>query len=222
MQNVFLFLALGCLAVPVLRAQATPRLAELPQPLEWQHAPLSWQSGGPATLSLTAGPHTNWFQSPTGDGGDDNSPRLLFQPVGDFVLSARLDVDFEKQWDAGALVLYLDPTHWAKLCFEYSIEGKPTIVSVVTQGLSDDNNSFPLASHTAYLKIAKSGQAIFFYASADGQHWSIVRSFSFGKWTAPKAGFSAQSPVGLETHVRFSQIRYESGPVDLWKGESRK
>jgi regulation of enolase protein 1 (concanavalin A-like superfamily) len=101
-----------------------------------------------------------------------------------------------------------------------TIEKRPTIVSVVTRDLSDDNNSIAITGPSVYLKIAKAGQAIFFYASEDGRHWTIIRSFSLGKNTPDlRVGFSSQSPVGGGCTSRFSEIMYASRRVDLWSGQ---
>src|ERR1700730_10338195 len=41
------------------------------------------------------------------------------------------------KWDAGALMLWADDHHWAKLSFELSPEKHPMMVTVVTRGVSD-------------------------------------------------------------------------------------
>lgn len=135
------------------------------------------------------------------------------------MLSARVTVDFRSQWDAGVLVLYVNNATWAKLCFEMTVEKQPSIVSVVTKTTSDDNNSIAIHGSTVYLKIAKAGQAIFFYASEDGQNWKIIRAFSFGPGAEVRAGFSSQSPVGDRCTTTFDQISYQAKRVDLWTGK---
>ena len=75
-------------------------------------------------------------------------------------------------------------------------------------GLSDDCNSFSIPGHSAYLQIARSGQALVFYASTDGSTWKILRSFSLGPAKVLKAGFSAQSPTGEGCKAACSRIRY--------------
>ena len=57
---------------------------------------------------------------------------------------------------------------WAKLCFEYSPQREPMVVSVVTRGLSDDCNSFVVDGATVWLRIARVGSAFAFHASTDG------------------------------------------------------
>jgi len=100
-----------------------------------------------------------------------------------------------------------------------TIEKHPAIVSVVTRGISDDNNSIAIHGNTVYLKVAKAGQAIFFYASEDGENWSIIRAFSLGKNPDLRIGFSSQSPAGDRCTTVFSEIQYLPKKVDLWAGK---
>lgn len=204
------------LARQIQSRDATPVVDGIPGPMNWQNPPLEWKIENHQTLSITGGKQTDWFVSPMGDGHSDNSPRLLFKPADDFVLSAKVTVDFRSQWDAGVLVLYINDGLWAKLCFENSIEKHPAIVSVVTRELSDDNNSIAISGPSVYLKVAKAGQAIFFYASSDGQNWSIIRAFSLGKSPDLRVGFSSQSPKGDACTTVFSEIRYAPKKVNLW------
>jgi regulation of enolase protein 1 (concanavalin A-like superfamily) len=200
-------------------AAQIPALAGIPEPLIWQHPTSSWKIENGQTLSITGGKATDWFASPMGGERRDNTPRLLFKPADDFVLSAKVTVDFRSRWDAGVLVLYVNDTLWAKLCFEMTIEKHPTIVSVVTRDRSDDNNSIAINGSSVYLKIAKAGQAIFFYASEDGEKWTIIRAFSLGAAPDLRIGFSSQSPVGDRCTSTFSEIHYLPKRVDLWSGK---
>jgi regulation of enolase protein 1 (concanavalin A-like superfamily) len=209
-----------CSAVPALIAETpSPVLHNIPGPLAWKNPPLEWKVEKGELLSITAGKQTDWFISPLDGGKTENSPKLFFQPADDFVLSAKVTVDFRSQWDAGVLVLYANDAVWAKLCFEMSMEKQPTIVSVVTRTLSDDNNSIPIQGNSVYLKIAKIGQAVFFYASADGKKWSIIRAFSLLPAQQLHAGFSSQSPQGDQCKTVFSEIEYRAVRVNPWTGE---
>jgi uncharacterized protein len=215
-----LILTLACVTVSAQAApDQAPVLAAVPGALEWQNTPLDWQIDRGQSLSITAPGHTDWFVSPMDGARRDNSARLLFQPADDFVLSAKVTVDFRSMWDAGVLVLYGNDATWAKLCFEMTVEKHPAIVSVVTKGTSDDNNSIAIQGNSVYLKIAKAGQAIFFYASEDGQNWKIIRAFSLGKVENLRIGFSSQSPTGERCTTVFDHIDYQAKRVDLWTGK---
>ncbi|MCI0686458.1 MAG: DUF1349 domain-containing protein, partial [Sporichthyaceae bacterium] len=114
----------------------------LPQQLQWALPPLDWryQRG---TLSVDAGPRTDLFVDPQTGTATLNAPRLL-GPAGDgdFVLAARVRVSFAATYDAAALLLWISEDRWAKLCFEYSPQREPMVVSVVTRERSDDANAF--------------------------------------------------------------------------------
>ena len=92
-------------------------------------------------------------------------------------------------------------------------------MSVVTRGLSDDNNSIAIHGNSVYLKIAKIGQGIFFYASTDGKKWTTIRSFSLLPAQQIRAGFSSQSPQGEKCKPVFSEIEYRAVAVNPWTGE---
>jgi regulation of enolase protein 1 (concanavalin A-like superfamily) len=104
-----------------------------------------------------------------------------------------------------------------------STEKQPTIVSVVTRGVSDDSNSVAIDNNSVFLKFAKSGPAIFLYMSKDAKKWNIIRAFNLGPEQELKnlqIGFSSQSPRGAGTTAIFSDITYKPEPVaNLFVGE---
>ncbi len=118
------------------------------------------------------------------------------------------------KWDAGALMVWGDDHHWAKLSFEFSPDSKPTLVTVVTRGLSDDCNSMHLPGDSAYLRIAKSGNTYVFYFSTDGQSWRILRTFSLDTELPVRVGFESQSPAGPGAVAKFSAITYEPHRIE--------
>ena len=73
--------------------------------------------------------------------GNAHRARGTMRVGGDFLFQARVEVQVGESFDAGVLVVWLDETTWAKLCFEYSPQREPMVVSVVTRGTSDDCNS---------------------------------------------------------------------------------
>ena len=196
-------------------------LKAIPGAMHWTSTPASFAVHGDDALEIVASRQTDWFTSPFDGGGKDNSPKLFFEADADFVLTAKVTVDFHAPWDAGVLVIQADPKHWAKLCFENSSDHKPTIVSVVTRDVSDDANAFPVDGNSVYLQVARVGAGLVFYASADGHAWKIIRAFTLADSSRKlQAGFSSQSPVGEGHRTVFSNIRYRpQRPVDWWRGE---
>lgn len=188
----------------------------LPGPLSAEPAG-SWEIG--ATLVGRAGPRTDLFTDPFKATKINNAARLLFPVEGDFLLEAEVDVQFEATFDAGVLLLYQSEDHWAKLCFEYSPRREATVVSVVTNDLSDDCNSVVLPGTATRLRICRRGAGFGFHYSVDGQFWHMVRAFRLGEG-AVNAGFLVQSPRGEGCQVEFRSIRFRRETLaDMRSGE---
>lgn len=198
----------------------TIRLPSIPAPLAWDVSPSQFDVDGVGNLSLTAGPKTDLFRHPRGDSVSVDAPRLLFQPAAEYLLSARVAVDFRSTFDAGVLVAYANDELWAKLCFERTPDGRPSLVSVVNRGLSDDCNSWFVDGTETFLRIARTGSAYAFHASRDGIAWDLIRQFSLGDDVPARVGFLAQSPTGKACSVQFTDIRYREARLeDVRSGE---
>lgn len=186
-------------------------------------------SGSPAceasvdggTLTLVSGPKSRMFIDPAGDeGARPDAGRWTGLPgKDDFTFSARVTVAFASTFDAGVLLLYLSERRWAKLCYEFSPQRKPTAVTVVTRGTSDDSNSFETAGGPLWLRITRSGRAWAFHASADGAYWQLLRYFTLGEASGARVGFLAQSPTGAGCTAILDSVTYKPGaPADLRDG----
>jgi hypothetical protein len=193
---------------------STFTLPGIPGELRWTHQPAEWQVGLDDSLNIVAGRNTNWFIDPGGNEAKDTAPAGLFAPPdASFLLSAKVRVDFASTFDAGALQLRCRDDLWAKLCFEYSPQAQPMIVSVVTRGVSDDCNSVVIDGREVYLRMAHTPRATAFHYSADGRYWHKVRYFSLGELPSFQVGFSSQSPRGQGCRSVFSETRYTAGVV---------
>ena len=195
------------------------RLPGIPEALHWAVPPVDWELNTDQELRITAGLRTDLFIDPGQTAVFDNAPRLLFTPEGDFMLQARVTVDFAATFDAGVLLLYAEDAVWAKLCFEFSPQREPMVVSVVTRGYSDDANSVVVGSKTALLRIARLGPAFAFHWSEDGGMWHFVRHFALPGASPIRAGFASQSPTGEGCSAHFSEIGFTPGRLqDLRSG----
>jgi uncharacterized protein len=145
---------LFCFTSVVALPQTIPSIPGLPGTLTWQNTPRSWRMDKANVLTISAEAKTDWFVVPFDGTVAKNAPILLFTPDSDYVLGARVTLKFVTKWDAGALMLWGDDQHWAKLSFELSPGKKPTLVTVVTRSLSDDCNSSEVRGDSVYLRIA--------------------------------------------------------------------
>ena len=196
-------------------------VATIPTPLRWINDPVSWQLAPDGSLVIEAGPETDWFADPAVDTAKDNAPAALFTTTDEnFIFSALVTVDFAATFDAGVLQVRASATHWGKLCFEFSPQGQPMIVSVVTRGRSDDCNSTIIGRNQVYLRAARLGQTFAFHYSEDGRAWRLVRYFTLGPVDSLQVGFSSQSPTGRGCRSVFSELSYAPGRLaDIRSGE---
>ena len=189
-------------------------LPTLPAELHWHIPPVDWRFDPATGLSITAGPKTDLFNDPAGTIVIDNAPcALMTPPDSNFLLSAKVSVGFGATYDAGALQIRVSEDRWAKLCFEYSPQGQPMVVSVVNRGVSDDCNSVVIDGHEVFLRLARTPRTLAFHYSTDGRFWHFVRYFSLGLTDVVRAGFSAQSPTGAQCQAVFSEIFYRAGTL---------
>ncbi|WP_445521220.1 DUF1349 domain-containing protein [Streptomyces sp. NEAU-174] len=171
-----------------------------------------------ATVTAAASAHSDIFIDPGADSQLNaesmlNAATLLGVPPDcDFQFSARITVNFESTFDAGVLLLWIDDRHWGKLCFEYSPDCQPMIVSVVARGVADDANAFAVDGRTVWLRISRIDHAFAYHASLDGKAWRMIRFFTLDDTSRPASiGFEAQSPTGDGCMVTFDDIHFTRG-----------
>ena len=190
-------------------------LSELPFPTTPSPADVWRRDRDSSPLVATAPAHTDLYVNPGGEDSADaesllNAATLLgTPPKGDFQLTARVSVDFQTQYDAGVLLLWLDEQHWAKFCFEFSPAAQPMVVSVVTREFSDDANAFVVPDRSVWLRVSRVDRVYAYHASTDAATWQLVRVFSLGGGVADhQIGFEVQSPTGDGCTVTFDDIRF--------------
>jgi uncharacterized protein len=196
-------------------------LPGLPFPLQPSGHPACQAVVSSGALALTSGAKSDLFIDPAGEeGARPDAGRLTGLPGNrDFTLAARVSVRFASAFDAGVLLLYLSERRWAKLCYEYSPQHRPTAVTVVTKGTSDDSNSIETAGGPLWLRITRSGRAWAFHASENGTWWRLLRYFTLGEASGARVGFLAQSPQGPGCTAVFDSITYQpTVPADLRDG----
>ena len=189
-------------------------------PLHWlSHEGAGQVDGDAVTLTAPAG--TDWTDDALGAPPQHAAPALVFDAPAELALSARVRVPSERTtFDAGALVLWADEAHWAKLCFEQSPQGRAMVVSTVTNEYTDDCNSWDVVDdESVHLRIVRTGPGWAFHASRDGEAWEFVRLFRLYTDLPVSIGFLAQAPMGEACTAVFDRIVLDdAAPSDLRDG----
>ncbi len=188
-------------------------LPGVPGRFSWHIQPESWKFDG-GSLVVRSGPKNDYFSDPASGAQVASAPcALLETSEPSFILGAHVSLKGQTTFDAGVIFIRTSKDSWAKFCLELSPAGAPTIVSVVTRGVSDDCNSVALASAKAHLRVAKTPRTFAFHFSEDGSHWHLVRYFSLGEPSSVQIGWVAQSPMGSGSEVTFSQFFHRAGEL---------
>lgn len=198
------------------------KISAIPYTMHFENEVADYAVINDSHLKIVAPGKTDLYT--TSDGGYviNKSPRLLFKPDSNFILSAKIKLKFKSKWDAGALLIYNDSNHYAKFCFESDYKGKPRVVSVVCNEVADDCNSMAVNGNEIFFRIIGSTKQNIFtlYYSENGKKWFGIRGFRLNKTDNLRIGFSAQSPTGEECNVEFIDINLqERKPNDFWAGD---
>ncbi|SEO36874.1 hypothetical protein SAMN05428959_10748 [Duganella sp. CF517] len=219
-----LAMAAALMAAPAHASEATLKdgklaIDTLPFALESQ-LDLGAASVKDKALVLQAKKGTDLYANTDGTEIADNTPRVLFQPVGDFIFSAKVTAGVNHAFNGGALIVYNDKANWAKLLFEFAKTGAAGISSTVAKGVGDDAHHGVRPGGAVYLKVLRRKDMFVFYTSPDGRDWSMVRSFSLPGAATAKVGFSSQSPAGDGFSAQFSDVKFRNATFkDFWQGE---
>ena len=182
--------------------------------LAWLNGMVGEASGEGPRLTMVAPPSSDWFNDPLGPTRTSSAPAAMFSPTGDFQLATYVTVEFSSVFDAGVLFVHETNDDFAKLCFEYSPDLEPTVVSVVTREVSDDANGPTVEGSSVWLRVSRIGSTYAFHHSHDGQHWSMTRLFSLRhRSTHGAVGFLAQSPTGESCTVTFDQVSFRQSTL---------
>ena len=190
------------------------KLKPIPYELSWVNAPAEWKIINEESLSITGGPQSRLFVDPQGTSRANSAPMALFVPNDTFLFSCKITVDFASVFDAGVLMVYSDSSQWAKLCFEYTPQLQPMVVTVVNNQVSDDSNHSLINKNEVYARIAGMGNGVYaFHYSLDGKYWHMVRYFYLKPGGKYSIGFLSQSPRGSQCKSVFSEVKYSESKL---------
>jgi regulation of enolase protein 1 (concanavalin A-like superfamily) len=150
---------------------------------------------------------TDYFVDLRNNINKHDAPFLYQEITGDFVAVVCVKPQFHDLYDAGGLFVYEDNSHWIKLEFENTDLGYPSIVSVITNGTSDDSNGEKmLGIEKVYLQVIRRNDYWVLHYSLDRKEWKMVRYFRLSMGNTVKVGMEAQSPIGNGTKVVFTDF----------------
>jgi regulation of enolase protein 1 (concanavalin A-like superfamily) len=174
---------------------------------------------GENRLEIKALPKSDYFIDPSGEKKILNAPYFYTEANKDFILKAKVSRSFVSTYDACVLMVMSSEDCWVKLCFELTDLGTNAVVSVVTNGVSDDANGVNIQGDTVYMQVAKKGDLFALHYSLDGRDYKMVRYFRLTMKETFKLGFVAQSPTGEGGDCIFEEIQLSYEPIkDLRKG----
>jgi len=162
-------------------------------------------------LQISAPGRTDYFINPENGDVKNNAPFFYTNVQGDFVLRAKVRHDFITTFDGAALFIMDSEREdrWAKLCYEYTDLNTYAVVSVVTNGVSDDANGQNLTDKSVWLQIGRKGDAFVMHYSTDGSQYQMVRVFNLKASDTLKVGLVSQSPIGEGLISDFSDVQLE-------------
>ena len=125
-----------------------------------------------------------------------NAPFYYTEIEGNFVIKSKVSHEFKDVYDSASLMIMKDLECWAKACYEYTDFGTHAVVSVVTNGFSDDANGCNLEGNTAWLQICRVDNNFAIHYSTDGEKFYMMRFFTLPAGPIMKVGLLAQCPLG--------------------------
>jgi regulation of enolase protein 1 (concanavalin A-like superfamily) len=186
----------------------------LPEGFGWLNEPEEWGFDSNGRLTVAAPAKADFFADPAGLPAVRSAPFLFKTLEGDFTVSTRMEVKMQTECDSACLMVMADDGNWGKICYENSYQ-IPSIVSVVTRGVSDDCNGEGSRAYCPTLRITRAGDAFAFHYSFDAKFWRLKRYFSFGFAPgAVRVGVVVQSPMGEGCTAGFDCFDYLPGAVE--------
>ncbi len=179
--------------------------------LKWIAPPPRWgfENG---RLEIEPQGFTDFFR-PVDGASSDNACLLFVMAKGDFTAVASATAELAGFGDAAALTIREGPERWAKICIERSPIGEVAIVSVVTDGFSDDANNELLREARGMLRITRRGNEFGMHYSLDGERWRFVRAFGMDMPAEIMVGVHAQAPFGAGCRAIFTGFSLVPGAV---------
>lgn len=171
-----------------------------------------------STLLFRCTEGRDFFRDPNDGKLSNHTLPALFTEVDNtrpFTLTAKVTPEFtaEGLYNAADLLVYANDSLWQKLCFEQDERGNHRIVSVRTQGTSDDNNHEQVAAPAVYLKLSSDTRTLASYYSLDQKEWHMVRLYKNYYPARIWVGIASQCPKSGTCNSLFESISLQQTSV---------
>lgn len=181
---------------------------------EWMNDPrgsMIQESG----LRVDAFEGSDFFNNPEDLSVTATAPFLYQTQSGDFIAKALVKPDFNAQWNAISLMAYIDEYNWIKFAFESSDATGPSVVTVVTKGVSDDANGVVIDdSDSLWLALVKKDSIYAMHWSKDGKEYKMARLTTLPNAAEVKIGVEFQSPVGDRAKHKLKCYEFQKMRVE--------
>lgn len=127
-------------------------------------------------------------------------------------VSARTSTDLVSTFDAVALFAHVDDEHWFKFAVERSPASDTTLVTVRTDGSSDDVNHRTIAGRDHHLRLTIDDRSLAAHVEIDGR-WELLR---YSPWPSgpTRVGLLVQSPRGTGLRGTFTDVVVTPNAID--------
>lgn len=160
-------------------------------------------------IEIYAPAGSNYFVNPSDNSKNNSAPFFYKEVEGDFVFKAKVNHDFISLYDACVLLAYDNETLWAKACFEYTDINTHSVVTVMTNELSDDANGYDVDGNEVWLQIARKDNIFAIHYSLDGKKFLMSRICKLPMQKKIMVGLVAQCPMGAGSMMKFEEVSLE-------------
>ena len=171
----------------------------------WINEPKHW-SLDRGTLSVTTDAGTDFWRETHYGFTRDSGPVFAAERRGSFTASLRVQADYAALYDQAGIMVRVDERQWIKAGIELS-DGMACLGSVLTNGQSDwATGPYAGDARDIHLRVTVDKGVLRLQASADGQHWPLVRLCPFPLAETYLVGPMCCTPKRAGLTVRFSEF----------------
>ena len=177
----------------------------------WLNEPESWWvDSEKEVLIIEPNQETDFWQKTRYGFENDNGHFLYTEVMDDFMLEARLSLNFQNQYDQAGLMIRLSSDFWLKTSIEHEQEDEDKLGVVVTRdGFSDwSSQEYSGRLKDISFRIEKEGpDFLVYFKEMPESGWTQLRMTHLKESDSINCGLYACSPVGSGFSARFDYLK---------------